>query len=110
VLPYYQARAGVEFTLAMGVERLRAYSLIQQAILADRLAEQGIAILGAGLPRGAFIAISTPKAEAAAARLLEEGVVADAREGLLRLCPDVLNASQELLEAAGCVAHVLRNV
>jgi kynureninase len=110
VLPYYQARAGLEFTLALGVERLRAYSLIQQAILADRLAEQGIAILGAGLPRGAFIAISTPKAEAAAARLLEEGVVADAREGLLRLCPDVLNASQELLEAARCVAHVLRNV
>jgi hypothetical protein len=83
--------------------------LLQQANLVDRLAEEGIAILGAGLPRGAFIAISTPKAEATAARLLDEGVVADAREGLLRLCPDILNSSQELLEAAGRVAHVLRN-
>ncbi|HEX3496010.1 MAG TPA: aminotransferase class V-fold PLP-dependent enzyme [Methylocella sp.] len=110
VLPYYQARAGLEFTLATGVERLRAFSLKQQANLADRLAEKGIAILGAGLPHGAFIAISTPKAEAATARLLEGGVVADAREGLLRLCPDILNPSQELLEAAGRVAHVLRNV
>jgi AMP-binding enzyme len=68
VLPYYQARGGLEFTLAMGVEGLRAYSLLQQANLVDRLAEQGIAILGAGLPHGAFIAISTPKAEAAATR------------------------------------------
>lgn len=110
VLPYYQARAGLEFTLAMGVERLRAYSLIQQANFVDRLAEQGIAILGAGLPHGAFIAISTTKAEAAAAQLLKRGIVADAREGLLRLCPDILNSSQELIEAAGRVAHVLRSV
>jgi kynureninase len=94
----------------MGVERLRAYSLLQQANLVDRLAEQGIAILGAGLPHGAFIAISTPKAEAAATRLLERGVVADAREDLLRFCPDILNSSQELVETAGHVAHVLRNV
>ncbi|MGH6937136.1 MAG: hypothetical protein ACRED2_13385, partial [Methylocella sp.] len=110
VLPFYQARAGLEFTLAMGVERLRTYSLTQQANLAGQLAEQGIAILGAGLSRGAFIAISTPRAEAATARLAEEGVVADAREGLLRLCPDILNSSQELSAAAGRVAHVLRNV
>ncbi len=110
VLPFYQARAGLEFTLAMGVERLRTYSLTQQANLAGQLAEQGIAILGAGLSRGAFIAISTPRAEAATARLLEEGVVADAREGLLRLCPDILNSSRELSAAAGRVAHVLRNV
>lgn len=110
VLPYYQARAGLEFTLAMGVERLRAYSLIQQGNLVERLAEQGIFVLAAGLPRGAFIAISIPKAEAAAARLLEGGVVADARGHLLRLCPDILNSSQELLETTGRVAHVLRSV
>ena len=53
----------------MGVERLRAYSLMQQAILIDRLGEQGITTLGAGEPHGAFIVISTPKAVAVAARL-----------------------------------------
>jgi len=84
-------------------------SLIQQANLVDRLAEQEIAVLGAGLPQGAFIAISTPKAEAAAARLLEGGVVADARGHLLRLCPDILNSSQELLETTMRVVHVLRS-
>lgn len=110
VLPFYQARAGLEFTLAMGVERLRAYSLKQQAYLAERLVEGGIAKIGPGLPHGAFLAISAPKAEAAAALLLEEGVVVDAREDLLRLCPDILNSRQELLEAAGRVARVLRSV
>jgi kynureninase len=108
VLPFYQARAGLELALAMGVERLRAYSLTQQAILTGQLAKWGIAALGASEPRGAFIVISTPKAEAAAARLAEEGVIVDAREGLLRLCPDVLNPSDELIEAAGRVANVLQ--
>jgi hypothetical protein len=63
------------------------YSLMQQAILIDRLGEQGITIPGAGEPHGAFIVISTPKAAAVAARLLEEEVVADAREGLLAGTP-----------------------
>jgi kynureninase len=110
VLPFYQARAGLEFTLAIGVERLRAYSLKQQAILIDRLDEAGVTALGAGKPRGAFIAISTPKAEVAATRLLEEGVISDAREGLLRLCPDILNSSDELCEGAERTAHVLRDI
>src|SRR5262249_21174946 len=99
VLPFYQARAGLEFTLAIGVERLRAYALIQQALLVERLAERGVSILCAGLPRGAFLAIPAPKAEAAAAQLQAKGVVADARGDLLRLCPDILNSSQELAEA-----------
>jgi len=107
VLPYYQARAGLEFALAVGVERLRAYSLMQQAILIDRLAEHGIAILGAGLPHGAFIAIPAAKVEAAAAHLRAKGVVADARGDLLRLCPDILNSSHEIAEAGGYGLHAL---
>ncbi len=110
VLPFYQARAGLELTLAIGVERLRAYSLKQQAYLAERLAAQGIAVLGSGLPHGALLAISAPKAETAAALLLQEGVVVDAREDLLRLCPDMLNSPHELLEATGRIAHILRSV
>jgi len=109
VLPFYQARAGLEFALEMGVERLRSYSLIQQVDLAGRFTEEGIAILGAHQPRGAFIAIPSSKATAAAAQLLARGVVADARGDLLRLCPDILNTSQELAEAASCIVNVLRS-
>lgn len=110
VLPFYQARAGLEFTLAMGVERLRAYALNQQAILIDRLRDAGVAAFGAGKPRGAFIAIRTPKAEVAATRLLEQGVILDARGDLLRLCPDILNGFDELCEGAERTARVLRDI
>ena len=61
VLPFYQARSGLEFTLAVGVERLRAYSLWQQSILNDRLKEEGIATLLAAGPHGAFTAISAAR-------------------------------------------------
>jgi kynureninase len=108
VLPFYQARAGLEFALGVGVERLREYSSMQQRFLIDRLEEHGVAALAADEPRGAFIAIATAKAAAVAAGLLDEGVVADARGDLLRLCPDVLNSASELVEAASKAARVLR--
>ena len=107
ILPFYQARAGLEFALAMGVERLREYSSMQQRFLIDRLEEQGVAAFAPDEPRGAFIVIAAPKAAAVAAGLLDEGVVADARGDLLRLCPDVLNSASELAEAVARVARVL---
>jgi kynureninase len=51
-----------------------------------------------------------PKAKAAAAQLAEQGVIVDAREGLLRLCPDELNSSDELVEAAGRIGNVLHDI
>lgn len=108
VLPFYQARAGLEFTLAIGVERLRAYSLAQQSVLSEHLNKYGIGAFARSEPHGAFISIPDPNAESAIAILRQEGVIADAREGLLRLCPDILNSSHELEEAAKRTARVLR--
>lgn len=108
VLPFYQARAGLEFTLRIGVERLRAYSLLQQARLVERLAALGVTVFGADEPHGAFVVIEAPRAEALAARLHARGVVTDARAGLLRLCPDILTATSELEAAARLVAEELR--
>ena len=87
ILPFYQARAGLEFTLAIGVERLRAYSLAQQAILIECLDKYGITALAPDEPHGAFLAIPHPKGQSAAAKLLDEGVIADAREGLATPLP-----------------------
>jgi kynureninase len=107
VLPFYQARAGLEFTLAIGVERLHAYSSIQQARLVDGLAARGIGVLAAKSPHGAFIVIETPQAEAAAARLHRRGLVVDTRGGLLRLCPDILTTPSELDTATRLVCDAL---
>ncbi len=109
ILPFYQARAGLEFTLALGVERLRAYSLAQQKLLVGKLAEYGVSCFAPEQPRGAFVAVPHPRATFALDRLAADGLIADAREGFLRFCPDILTSSQELCEAAKRIARVLRH-
>ena len=107
VLPWFQVKAGLEFTLAIGVERLRAYSLEQQALLIDVLAEHGINADGARVDRGAFVTLTHPAAEHAAQTLKARGVNCDARGGCLRLGPDVLNTRDELRQAGGIVAEAI---
>jgi kynureninase len=106
VLTWYQARSGQAFTLAIGVERLRAYSLAQQRILVDLLQARGIAALGARNDRGAFVAVRRDDAVALAERLHEQGIDVDARGNWLRLCPDVLTTRLEL-ERATTALHAL---
>ncbi len=104
VLPFYQARAGQVLTLALGVDRLRAWSLGAQRRLVALLAERGIAAVGGTEDRGAFVGIVADDAERWAEALRECGVVTDARGRLLRLCPDVLTTAAELAAAAAAVA------
>lgn len=96
----YQALAGLEFTLAVGVPRLRAYSLVQQLRLKDILAERGIETEGAREDRGAFLTLRHARAADLASELGLHGVRVDARGDYLRLCPDILNPDEELVEAA----------
>ncbi|MGR8952247.1 MAG: aminotransferase class V-fold PLP-dependent enzyme [Gammaproteobacteria bacterium] len=108
VLPFYQARAGQKLTLAIGVERLRRYSLKQQHFLEALLQRDGIPFLGRPEERGAFIAIPDPQAPQLAERLEKAGVICDAREGLLRFCPDILNTREELSTAVARLAEIRR--
>ena len=100
VLAPYQALAGLEFTLAVGVERLRAYSLAQQAKLVGLLAAQGVHAEGARADHGAFVTVKHPRAGELAGVLAKRGVNSDARGDMLRLCPDILNTEDELARAA----------
>jgi len=110
VLAPYQALAGLEFTLAIGVERLRAYSLRQQRRLLDLLAIEGIAADGASADRGAFLSVRHPRASDLARALDEMGVHADARGEYLRLCPDILNPDSELVAGAHNLGKALRGL
>ena len=108
VLPFYQARAGQVFTLAIGAGRLREYSLALQRRLVALLAAQGIAARGGDEAHGAFVVIRHREAPAWSAVLAARGVVTDARGEWLRLCPDVLTTEGELATAAAALGAVAR--
>ena len=108
VLPWFQARSGQVFTLAVGVERLRAYSLTQQRMLVQLLEGVGIAALGGQADRGAFLAVRRDDATTLASALGERGIDVDARGAWLRLCPDVLTGTDELQRAAAALGALCR--
>jgi kynureninase len=112
ILPLYQARAGQVFTLGIGVARLRAYSLMQQRRLVELLGARGVTALGGSEDRGAFVVIRLREGEAARCsdRLVQRGVMTDARGPWLRLCPDVLTTDDELVRAADQVAEAVRSL
>lgn len=102
VLSPVQALAGLEFTLEMGVERLRAHNLRQKALLASLLP-----VTGSGDDHGAFVTLTRPNAAAISDRLKERGVKTDARGEHLRICPDLLNSEEELRLAAAVLQEEL---
>ena len=110
VLTWYQARSGLEFTLAMGVKRLRAYSLKQLDALRGYLKAAGVStVKGGDEDHGAFLAIRLAKAMEFPARLESEGIICDARGQWLRLCPDCLTRDEELRCSAATLGKLLRD-
>ncbi len=109
IFTYYQARSGQQFLLAMGVERLREYSLRQLSALRGYLIDAGIReVIGGDEDHGAFLALRIPGAMEFAKKMESEGIVCDARGQWLRLCPDCLTRDAELQRAAGAVGRLLR--
>jgi kynureninase len=108
VLTWYQARSGLEFTLAMGVDRLRAYSLKQLDALRGYLTDAGVnTVKGGDEGYGAFLAIRLAKATEFPAKLEREGIICDARGQWLRLCPDCLTRDEDLRRAAAALGKLL---
>jgi kynureninase len=114
VMTCYQARAGQIFTAAIGVQRLRDYSLQQQRRLVSMLAERGIGATGGTPDYGAFIVVdrqgdgASRAARHAVEALAARGIIADSRAHRIRLCPDLLTTSDELARAATALADVIR--
>jgi kynureninase len=108
VLAPAQALAGLEFTLALGVERARAYHLAQKERFAAQLAQHGIRVEGAGSQFGAFLSFAHPEAARLSAELLQRGVKTDARADRLRLCADLLNTDEDLAVAAEALGTLVK--
>ena len=103
VLGCFQALAGLELTLELGVERLRAYSMAQKQVLTELLP----GLEGADKYHGAFVTLKHRDAAALASGLEKQGVKVDARGEYLRLCPDILNPRAELERAAATLKDLL---
>lgn len=96
IAPLYQARSGIEFTLAVGVERLREQSL--QTL--DRV--RGILEPAGGfIPQnpedwGAFALLPTDDPDRVVDTLKAQGINVDARQGCVRFGPDLLTTEEDL--------------
>ena len=107
VFTYYQARAGQQFTLALGVDRIRTYTLDRLQRLKRYLSEVGIMARGGDDAHGAFLTVHHADARAIVSKLQERGIHTDARPNTIRLGPDLLSTDAELRQAAQIVADVI---
>ncbi|MCE9559519.1 MAG: aminotransferase class V-fold PLP-dependent enzyme, partial [Armatimonadetes bacterium] len=109
VLTLYQARAGLELTLELGVHRLREYNLSQQQSLYQAFRDNGIDANGYDDPDhgGAFAWLLHRNAGAVTRALKAAGVNVDSRGTFIRFGPDILNSEAELREAASITKSVL---
>jgi kynureninase len=108
VLTWYQARAGQQFTLGVGVERLRDYSLDRLRRLKRYLTAHGVEAQGADHAHGAFLTVEHPSAAALAEALRAHSILTDARDRWLRLCPDCLTLDGALADTAAALAAILQ--
>ncbi|HEX4156249.1 MAG TPA: aminotransferase class V-fold PLP-dependent enzyme [Acidobacteriaceae bacterium] len=107
VFTYFQARAGQQFTLALGVDRIRAYTLDRLRRLQQYLAAEGIHAHGGDEHHGAFLTLHHDDSRALAEALHQRGVHTDARPQTLRLGPDLLSTDADLRSAAATLASIL---
>lgn len=109
ILPFYQARSGLEFTLEIGVDRLRAYGLQQLGILQKAFRREGVCFFDPVDPTqfGGFALMPHTDAKDLRKALHEAGVNTDTRSGNVRFGPDLLNSADELHRAAEITARVL---
>ena len=102
VLAPFQALAGLEMTLELGVERIREYNLVQKRFLKSLLPVQG-----ESEEYGAFVTVNHKDAKQLSVELEKRSIKTDARGEHLRICPDVLNPRSELEHAARVLKEIL---
>lgn len=109
ILPLYQARAGQEFALTVGVDAIRHNALEHLAGLRSSLAERGLPVHLPANPEGYgnFAILVHDRAPEVATRLAEAGVHVDARGRFVRFGPDILTTADEIERAAQATAAIL---
>lgn len=96
ILPIYQARAGLEFALDLGVERHRSFMLQKLRDLRDVLAPYGGFVPNHPEAWGQYALLPADDTETLVGDLKRHGVNVDARHGWVRFGPDLLTQAHEL--------------
>lgn len=109
ILLPYQAQAGLEFALEVGVGRTRDYSLARLDLMREVFKSYGIEMHSPEDPRsyGAFGLLPHKHATGLWKTLLERGVNVDARLGFVRFGPDLLSTVEDFERAAEVVKSQL---
>jgi kynureninase len=109
VLLPYQARAGLEFALDIGVPQMRAFVLERLAKMRSVFKSQGIDLYSPSDPSrfGNFTLMPHRDADRLWKALLENGLNVDARQGFVRFGPDLLNTDEDFETAAKTVKSLL---
>lgn len=109
VIAVYQAIAGLEFIQKVGVERLRATSLNQQAQLRQAFTDHSIPVFEPQNPVnfGAFSLLPSPHPAEFVKQLKQRGITADSRREFVRFCPDLLNTEEQFHQTAKAVREIL---
>lgn len=105
----YQAKAGLEFALDVGVERMREFVLDRLTLMRDVFKSSGIELYTPDDPTqfGNYALMPYEYAQGLWKSLLEKGVNVDARSGLVRFGPDLLSTEDDFLTAAATVKSLL---
>lgn len=108
VLMPFQAKAGLELTLALKVEALRGHSLELQSRMRAAFLKEGVRLVEPSDPAryGAYSLLHRLDAAEFSKKLKAAGVNTDARGPFVRFGPDALTSGEELERAAKIVAGV----
>jgi kynureninase len=106
VLTYYQARAGQQLALGLGIDRTRAYSLDRLGLLKSYLEKAGIPAKGADDDHGGFLTVEDSQASLLVMALERVGVTTDSRGRWLRMSPDYLTRGEDLRAAASLLGAI----
>ena len=102
VMTAYQAVPGLEFTLSLGMNKIRNHVLGLLGELRETFLSAGLPVFNPKNPEewGAFALVPSPDAAGLSERLRALGTNTDARGQFVRFGPDLLTTSEEIAQAA----------
>jgi len=110
VICAYQALAGLNYLNYFTIEKLRATNLHQQSELRQAFQAEEIALFAPEDPNqfGAFSLLPISNHQEIVAKLKDNGIRVDSRNGFIRFGPHPLNTVDEFMDTADVLAVLLR--